>query len=658
MSVINTNLLSLRAQQNQGRASNGLSTSLERLASGLRVNSAKDDAAGQAIGNRMTSQVTGQQQAMRNANDGVSLSQTAQDALSEVNDRLQRIRELTVQGLNDTLSVADHDAVQAEINLNLKEIDRLSQQSSFNGLSLLDGSAGNVQLQVGANDDETLAVDLSPPGFSVDELGLTDFTVYGIEGNPQPLDTLIGTARNMELKPAADAQVSTDLTFLINGTSVDTSTTDLVRNDSREFEGLYLTRMEDGAPAYYYYNRLDATHYTAENRNDIIVGGGTSLFEDQATVAFDASRATFLDADSTSTSGTLVESEDNYYLRTTDGDGNTLYQLATVTMNADGSSVVQAQNNTVYSDRGADGDEPLLVAESSLTAVDEIVIPDTATINYGGDVDTSGGTRLLEKDASLPGGQGLYIETLSGGEYQYRQADISVIASSKSDINVDASYDAGNSAATFDVVDTVSGESIITLDPSNVQVDYQTSQNTYDDVLSTDEDGYVMNLEQNDDGTYTQATLVNDDENFGTLIRTESGSGDLVIYHQMSFSAVTDASLEQTGGVVRTQVALTQSDEDLRIKTPRDPLATLDRAIARVDDKRSLLGATENRLGSAIDNLGTNSLNLSEARSQIMDADYATEVSNMTREQILQQAGTSVLAQANQLPQGILSLLQ
>lgn len=150
MSIINTNLLSLRAQTNIGRAQNQLSSAMERLSSGLRVNSSKDDAAGQAIGNRFLAQTTGLNQAARNANDGISLAQTAQGVLDSINNKLQRIRELTVQGLNGTLSLRDSDAIQAEINQNLQEIDRLVATSKYNGVPLLSGKAGSLELQVGA----------------------------------------------------------------------------------------------------------------------------------------------------------------------------------------------------------------------------------------------------------------------------------------------------------------------------------------------------------------------------------------------------------------------------------------------------------------------------------------------------------------------------
>lgn len=166
MAVINTNLASLVSQQSMGKSGTALATSMERLTSGLRVNSAQDDAAGQAISNRFQAQRTGLGQAARNANDGVSLSQTAQGVLGSISDKLQRIRELTVQGLNGTNQTRDSDFIQAEINQNLMEIDRLVEQAEYNGIPLMTGRAGNISLQVGANDGEALGVDLSPPGFS------------------------------------------------------------------------------------------------------------------------------------------------------------------------------------------------------------------------------------------------------------------------------------------------------------------------------------------------------------------------------------------------------------------------------------------------------------------------------------------------------------
>ncbi len=152
MSVINTNLLSLSTQNNLNKSQSALGTAIERLSSGLRINSAKDDAAGQAIANRMNSQIKGMTQAARNANDGISMIQTAEGNLNEINTNLQRIRELSVQAANGTNQDTDMTSINTEINQRLSEIDRIAGAANFNGKNLLDGSqSGGVTIQVGAN---------------------------------------------------------------------------------------------------------------------------------------------------------------------------------------------------------------------------------------------------------------------------------------------------------------------------------------------------------------------------------------------------------------------------------------------------------------------------------------------------------------------------
>lgn len=156
--VINTNIASLNAQRNLNSSQGALNTSLQRLSSGLRINSAKDDAAGLAISERMSSQIRGLNQAARNANDGISLSQTAEGALAEVANNLQRIRELAVQSSNATNSLSDRTALQTEVTQLLNEIDRVADQTRFNGVKLLDGSFTGAVFQVGANAGETITI--------------------------------------------------------------------------------------------------------------------------------------------------------------------------------------------------------------------------------------------------------------------------------------------------------------------------------------------------------------------------------------------------------------------------------------------------------------------------------------------------------------------
>ena len=159
--VINTNVMSLNAQRNLSTSGGALATALQRLSSGLRINSAKDDAAGLAIAERFTTQIRGLNQAARNANDGISLAQTGEGALAEITNNLQRIRELAVQAANSTNSASDREALNQEVDQRLAEIERVASQTSFNGQKILDGSFGTAAFQVGANAGQTISIGLN-----------------------------------------------------------------------------------------------------------------------------------------------------------------------------------------------------------------------------------------------------------------------------------------------------------------------------------------------------------------------------------------------------------------------------------------------------------------------------------------------------------------
>ena len=154
--VINTNIMSLNSQRNLNTSQEALQVSLQRLSSGLRINSAKDDAAGLAISERFTSQIRGLNQAVRNANDGISLAQTAEGALAESGNILQRVRELAVQSANATNSASDRQALQSEVGQLVQELDRIAKNTEFNGQKLLDGTFGTAVFQVGANANQTI----------------------------------------------------------------------------------------------------------------------------------------------------------------------------------------------------------------------------------------------------------------------------------------------------------------------------------------------------------------------------------------------------------------------------------------------------------------------------------------------------------------------
>ncbi|MDQ7731778.1 flagellin [Halomonas sp. SpR1] len=184
MFSLNTNVMSLIVQNNLRGSQQSMQTAMQRLSSGLRINSAKDDAAGQAIANRMTSQIKGMTQAIRNTNDGISMVQTAEGSLNQINDNLQRIRELSVQAANGTNSSNDLASIQAEIGQRMEEIDRVAGQSKFNGVGLLNDTK-SLNIQVGANVGDSIAVRFE--AMNLQGLGLEGLNVLddgSSTGNP------------------------------------------------------------------------------------------------------------------------------------------------------------------------------------------------------------------------------------------------------------------------------------------------------------------------------------------------------------------------------------------------------------------------------------------------------------------------------------------
>jgi len=424
--VINTNSLSLITQNNINKNQSALSTSIERLSSGLRINSAKDDAAGQAIANRFTSNIKGLTQAARNANDGISAAQTTEGALSEINNNLQRVRELTVQAQNGTNSDSDLSSIQDEIKSRLDEIDRVSGQTQFNGVNVL-AKDGQMKIQVGANDGETISIDLKKIDSST--LGLTGFSV---DKNTLSLSDNITTVGDA----SSGAVATVDLAAVASGLGVAAS-------------GLSL------------HSVLDAS---GKATNNYVVSSGS----------------------------------DNYSVSVGTGGAVTL---------------------------------------------------NTTEVNY---TDTKNGVT-----SGVMTGQAIKVGA-----------------------------DASGNAVGF-----------VTVGGKDYKADTGATANGGD--------------------TATTATT--------------SDVGD---------------------------ISLTGNAKLFTGSSTSDPLALLDKAIAQVDTFRSSLGAVQNRLDSAVTNLNNTTTNLSEAQSRIQDADYATEVSNMSKAQIIQQAGNSVLAKANQVPQQVLSLLQ
>ncbi len=226
--VINTNISSLNAQRNVGRTSAGLETSIQRLSTGLRINSAKDDAAGLGIVDRMTSQIRGLNQAVRNANDAVSLSQTAEGAMQESTNILQRMRELSVQSANDSNSGADRVNIQKEITALSSELNRISAQTTFNGNKILDGTFTGKQFQVGSNANETISVTLG--NFSANSMGAHQSTSVLNIGAVTATDGTSGNNGVVTDEITIVGEASSSLTYSANATAAEIAA--LITGDS------------------------------------------------------------------------------------------------------------------------------------------------------------------------------------------------------------------------------------------------------------------------------------------------------------------------------------------------------------------------------------------------------------------------------------------
>ncbi|MDR1750083.1 MAG: flagellin FliC [Enterobacter cloacae] len=512
--VINTNALSLMAQNNLNKSQTQLGTAIQRLSSGMRINSAKDDAAGLAISNRFTSSIRGMTQAARNANDGISLAQTTEGALEEVTENMQRIRELTVQAKNGTNSASDLDSIKKEITTRLEEIGRVAETTNFNGVKVFDGSKEKITIQIGDKDEDTIDIKLSK--LDMETLGLDkfmdDFADIGITLNG------VGTA---------GSQYDGQATQITDG------------ND---------TGIVTGAP-----------------------GGGTP--DPDATWEVHADDITKLKT-ALANGGTALTNDPEIYVKDNEAfvlnkDDGKLYKIDTA-------AVTWADNGTGTSKIGT-------VAWDNLT---ELNAEDTDMLLKGPSDFTKGSSTPITEGATFtkPGG---------AGDVTLDKAKLNEIAA--------AAFGAGQTAES-------SGMKMI-----------------------------MMN-----DGTSDRLFAYGGDDGAGNKILKE-----------ITFNAA-DAPNADDVRPADAEIVL----GEFGASTADGLLAKLDEALTTVADFRADLGAVQNRFSSIIANLNTNIINTTEARSRIQDADFSVEVSAMSRANILQQAGVSVLAQANQVPQNVLSLLR
>ncbi|WP_010432211.1 flagellin N-terminal helical domain-containing protein [Enterobacter mori] len=499
--VINTNALSLMAQNNLNKSQTSLGTAIQRLSSGMRINSAKDDAAGLAISNRFTASIRGMTQAARNANDGISLAQTTEGALEEVTENMQRIRELTVQAKNGTNSASDLDSIKKEITTRLEEIGRVAETTNFNGVKVFDGSKEKITIQIGDKDEDTIDIKLSK--LDMETLGLDkfmdDFADIGI--------TLNGAG-------ITGSQYDKAATKAVAGTT-------MIEVGHADGEWKYATGdaaiLKDTIGAA---NATDVEVYTLDDKVFAYDKTAKKMFEldvSQMTFSKDGANAwTKLDAAPTAAAKEITDP----------ADVDMLLNGPTELKDPKALAVGETLNKTGGT---------FTLAESHLNAV--------AVSMFGaGATATDSKLQMFSVD--------------NGGATEY--------------------YAYGKDAATGEVK--------------------------------------VSKIEFDAAEAVTQ---------------TPARPADMEFIREAAGDAVADGLL-----------------------------AKLDEALTTVADFRADLGAVQNRFSSIIANLNTNIINTTEARSRIQDADFSVEVSAMSRANILQQAGVSVLAQANQVPQNVLSLLR
>ncbi|CAH0299224.1 B-type flagellin [Massilia sp. Bi118] len=487
-SVINTNVASLNSQRNLASSSASLNTSIQRLSSGLRINSAKDDAAGLAISDRMSSQIRGMNQATRNANDGVSMAQTAEGALSSSGNILQRIRELAVQSSNSSNSASDRQALQTEVTQLGSELGRIANTTEFNGQKLLDGTMGTANFQVGANANQLISM-----------------TGSNFQTNTYGNNTVAVDGANVAASSAAAAG-SVTVSGSLGSVDISTTTSSSAKSIVADIN-----------------NNTAKTGVTASAQSDVNLSmtGGSYSF----TLASDNASA-----DAVTVSFSVG----------TSGSGATDYASAVNAINAQS-------------------------AKTGVTA-----------------------------------------------QYDSKEGGIKLTNSNGSDIKL--GYKSGGD-----------------VDMKNYKAD------------GTKQTAAAFQLNSTNTAAVAQGRVTFDSDSSFSLKETATTGFNL------------------SGGTNTTKASSLDSVAKLDITTfegAQKAIKIADAALSKVNGQRAQYGALQSRFDSAISNLQSTTENLSASKSRITDTDFASETANMTRGQILQQAGTSMLAQANSLPNGVLSLLR
>lgn len=628
--TVNTNIPSLNTQRNINSTSNALNTSMQRLSTGSRINSAKDDAAGLQISNRLTNQISGLNVAVRNANDGISLSQTAEGALQQSTNILQRIRDLAIQSANGSNSDADRAALQKEVAAQQAELTRIADTTTFGGRKLMDGSFGTSSFQVGSNAYETI-----------------DVTV----------------------KSAASSAIGS---FQVGSDKDRTTNTAKVVDNLELFAADTANGEEQVVASNAFFTAGEVT----------VVGGGQS--KDVAVSAFDSAKSLAEKFDGaisglTATARTVFTAEID--IQASDANvnfdlkvGDNTVKLVGVTSTSDLADQINSNASKLGLKANLDKDGVLTIESStgenvsfgkqinSLGAVAQagsvkvnVQSSDGSYADEATDLQALGGTVVGNIQLNSP--TAYAIADKANDATDLRNAlSLSVTAGTKGvtlasiKVGTDAAVDL--SAKTFN-----SNEDLYTAlkDVANLDVAFNNSTKELTiqskdgaDVLfgavaqagtPAGANGAIEQRQLKADGTWDTAATAGVASKSGVAPTSNANTTELFAQGKAEISTVASVDISTADGAQRA-------------------LAVVDNALAAIDSQRADLGAVQNRFDNTINNLQNISENASAARSRIMDTDYAAETANLSKNQVLQQAGTAILAQAKQLPQAVLSLLQ
>jgi len=608
---------------------------MQRLSTGSRINSAKDDAAGLQISNRLTNQISGLNVAVRNANDGISLAQTAEGALQQSTNILQRMRDLSIQSANGSNSDSDRAALQKEVSALQNELTRIAETTTFGGRKLMDGSFGTSSFQVGSNAYET--IDVTVKSASASAIGSYQTGSKAVDGpaltvaGVAPGASNIGTRTGSVVANAGAAFTPAALKVVGGGeeTSIAVEASDSAKSLAAKFDG--------AIPG------LTATARTVFKAEVNANSGESASFTLSVGSGSDARSVDLVGVSSTQDLADQI---------------NTNSAKLGLKANVDNTGVLTIESAT---------GENVSFGEKTGSASVSVQVQDAAgNFSQKQAVGTGVGGQTVVGYLQLnsPTGYAVTSDTVSK-TVDYNDLQLAVVAPPAGDNYSIASITVGGETidlsdqrfdSTASLMAVLEGNSdakaLLEIDAANGLI---RSRDGSDIVFGA--------VTEYDTSAGTNAAATNTDLTFAQLTATgtraaaaNAGTGATATKQTATIANVEGANEVFSSG--KTELGAVS---ELNISTAdgaQRALAVIDNALAGIDSQRADLGAVQNRFDNTINNLQNISENASAARSRIMDTDYAAETANLSKNQVLQQAGTAILAQAKQLPQSVLSLLQ